>query len=94
MAVSGDFWGLSGSSHDAALSFNFGHDSVSFLSDQHHAQNAPATPIMFEISTVLQGKLRLRLSEQWKPRGLSEDHEIHEQHVGFYVHVSSSRMKP
>ena len=26
--------------------------------------------------------------------GLSRNYELHEQHVGFYVHVSSSRMKP
>ena len=26
--------------------------------------------------------------------GLSGNYELHEQHVGFYVHVSSSRMKP
>ena len=26
--------------------------------------------------------------------GLSGNYELHEQHVGFYVHMSSSRMKP
>ena len=26
--------------------------------------------------------------------GLSGDHEMHDQHVGFYAHVSSSRIKP
>ena len=25
---------------------------------------------------------------------MSRNYELHEQHVGFYVHVSSSRMKP